>query len=171
MHSAQALSATGPSKILVLEDDFLNAMLIEQALLYAGHEVVGPAHNAQKTMKLIDNFHIDSAILNLQKNTNITMEICRKLRYLEIPWIITTANSKITIDNEFSDIPVLLKPFSVRSLIKAVANSLEYRYTLESDNKEIVMRPSGAHRPNLFAQLKDRIEMLRRSNIRIHNNL
>ncbi len=44
--------AEGPTRILVVEDEGLVAMMLEEALIEFGYSVVGPAANTKKALSL-----------------------------------------------------------------------------------------------------------------------
>lgn len=107
-----------PSRVLLVEDDVLNSMLIEESLILAGHQIVGPASTVSRALSLLDNEEIDAAIVDLQLNDEVSWDIGKKLDDLSIPWMFTTGHTLDTIDEDFSHVPVLVKPFTVRSLIE-----------------------------------------------------
>lgn len=114
-----------PAKILVLEDDLLNALLIEDTLQFAGHQVVGPAKTIPQALTLLDNREIDAAILDLQIDEKVSFDVGRRLDELKIPWAITTAHAPSFILPQFSHVDVLVKPFTVGALLQLIADLLE----------------------------------------------
>ena len=60
MYATEPKRAGQPAKILILEDDLLNAFLIEDTLEFAGHKVVGPAKSIPQALTLLDSQEIDS---------------------------------------------------------------------------------------------------------------
>lgn len=119
--------AAHPARILVLEDDILNAMLMEEALHAAGHEVVGPALTIARAMKLLEDGAIDAAVIDLQINDDVSFDVGRRLDELHIPWAITTGHAPKAIAPLFAHVPVLPKPFTVASLLKFVDATLQSR--------------------------------------------
>ncbi|RYF44310.1 MAG: response regulator [Cytophagaceae bacterium] len=107
-----------PSKILLAEDDILNAMVIQDTLNLAGHTVIGPAKTVPTALHLIEETDIDAAVVDLQLSDGASWDIGAKLEDLHIPWMFTTGHTLDTIDSEFAHVPVLLKPFSIRELIE-----------------------------------------------------
>jgi CheY-like chemotaxis protein len=57
--------ATSRPRLLVLEDEALVAMLIEDVLVDAGFEVVGPYGQAAKALTSLENRTVDAAILDV----------------------------------------------------------------------------------------------------------
>ena len=125
---AQALRQSNrPAKIMVLEDDALNAMLIQDTLQLAGHEVVGPARTIPYALSLLDYRDVDAAILDLQIDDKVSFEVGRKLDELGIPWAITTAHPRSFVLPRFSHVPLLAKPFSVVGLLELIKSLLDDR--------------------------------------------
>lgn len=116
-----------PARILVLEDDLLNSLLIEDTLQFAGHEVIGPAKTIPQALTLIDNRKLDAALLDLQIDEEVSFDVGRRLDELEIPWAFTTAHAPGFIIPQFSQVPVLSKPFTVNALLDLVEGLLDER--------------------------------------------
>ncbi|RZJ99092.1 MAG: response regulator [Novosphingobium sp.] len=123
----QSAAAAQPARILVLEDDVFNAMLMEEALQAAGHEVVGPALTIPRAMKLLEDGAVDAAVIDLQINDDVSFDVGRRLDELQIPWAITTGHAPNAIAPRFSHVRVLPKPFTVASLLKFVDATLQSR--------------------------------------------
>ncbi|MCH2137334.1 MAG: hypothetical protein MK101_12295, partial [Phycisphaerales bacterium] len=63
-------SSAGSQRILVVEDSYLIGMQLKKDLNTIGHEVIGPAPNVKKALKLISEHQICFAILDI----NLTNE-------------------------------------------------------------------------------------------------
>jgi len=113
----QLKRASRSARIMILEDDLLNAFLIEDTLKLAGHEIVGPAKTVAQALGLLEKGAIDAAILDLQINDELSYEVGRKLDQLQIPWAITTAHPPSFVGPQFSHVAFLSKPFSVAALL------------------------------------------------------
>lgn len=124
MHPQNAAAVPRPARIFVLEDDMLNALFIEDTLQFAGHEVVGPAKTIPQALAILDHRPVDAAILDLQIDEHISLDVGRKLDELRIPWAITTAHAPSFIVPQFSHVDVLMKPFPVSALLALTARLL-----------------------------------------------
>lgn len=113
-----------PAAVMVLEDDALNALLIEDALKLAGHEVRGTARSVPQALGLVEMGGIDAAILDLQIENEISFEVGRRLDQLHIPWAITTAHPRSIVGPQFSHIALLSKPFGVAALLEVIEKLL-----------------------------------------------
>ncbi len=120
-------SAPEAARILVLEDDALNAFLIEESLRLAGHEVVGPAKTVAWALALLESGEVDAAILDLQIDDGTSLDVGRRLDDLGVPYAIATGHSSRELPVQFNHVPVLAKPFTVTKLIEIVTDTLERR--------------------------------------------
>ena len=127
MYANEPTQADQPAKILILEDDLLNAFLIEDTLQFAGHQVVGPAKSIPQALTLLDSLKIDAALLDLQIDDKVSFDVGRRLDELAIPWAITTAHAPSFIGPQFAHVKVLAKPFAIASLLEVVDGLLEGR--------------------------------------------
>lgn len=123
--SKQLKRASRSARIMILEDDLLNAFLIEDTLKLAGHEIVGPAQTVPEALGLLEMAAMDAAILDLQINDEMSYEVGRKLDQLNIPWAITTAHPPSFVGPQFSHVAFLSKPFGVTALLDLVERLLD----------------------------------------------
>lgn len=107
--------------ILVVEDEFLIAAMIAEALTEAHATVVGPASTFEAGLQLASDAPIDAAVLDVNLRGVRSDPIADVLRQRSIPFILATGYG------EAIAIPpavVLCKPFTIESLIQTVRNVL-----------------------------------------------
>jgi DNA-binding response OmpR family regulator len=76
--------------ILVLEDEYLIAMSLQDALESAGSVVLGPAPSVDKAIKTIDSeAHIDAAILDVNLGGVRAYPVADRLIARKIPFVLT----------------------------------------------------------------------------------
>lgn len=114
------IRAARPSNVMVLEDDLLNAMLIEDTLKLAGHEVVGSARTVPHALGLLEKGGIDAAILDLQIDNEMSFDVGSRPDELRIPWALTTAHPRSFFSSRLSHVTLLQKPFGVTALIQLI---------------------------------------------------
>lgn len=108
-------------RILVVEDEFLVALHIEQAVRELGCLVVGPAARLQEALLLIENSEIDAAILDVSlRNGERAYPVADMLRQRGIPFLFTTAYGREGLDLPYANDAVLKKPFSQDELEDAI---------------------------------------------------
>lgn len=125
MVSNQLKRASRSARIMILEDDLLNAFLIEDTLKQAGHEIVGPAKTVPQALGLLEKGGVDAAILDLQINDELSYGVGSKLDELHIPWAITTAHPPSFVGPQFSHVAFLSKPFGVAALLDLIEKLLD----------------------------------------------
>jgi len=110
-----------PSKILLVEDEALVLMLLEDMLDEMGHAVAGTATDLAEAIELARNANYDLAIIDINLKGERTFPVAEIVQSRNLPLIFSTGYADEAIDQRFSAIPVLQKPFDDRSLAGALA--------------------------------------------------
>lgn len=111
-------------RVLVIEDEAMIAMLIEDMLTELGCAMLGPAADAPRAVAMIEQANFDAAILDVNLAGHRTMPVAAILQSKGIPFIFATGYGASGIDAEFSDRPVLTKPFRQAELEAALRSLL-----------------------------------------------
>ena len=98
-------------RILVVEDEALVAMLVEDALLEAGAEVIGPAATVAEAMQLLERERPSAAVLDLNLAGEPSTPIADVLVRLGVPFVIATGYGAEGLPEHHADVPVLAKPY------------------------------------------------------------
>src|SRR5271166_3586149 len=102
-----ATMAKKPARILVVEDEALVACGLEILLVERGYEVIGPAPNTAKALKLIARESIDAALLDVDLGRERIDCAAEALAAASVPFIFTTGYSGATaLPPAFRDRPV-----------------------------------------------------------------
>lgn len=110
------------SRILVVEDDPLVAMMLEGFLEALDRQAFGPVDSVQAALAQLDEGNIDGAIVDVHLANGETSEpVAEALAAKGIPFILTTGGFIAPPGPVFAGRPVLLKPFTVSSLEKALS--------------------------------------------------
>jgi DNA-binding response OmpR family regulator len=121
MNEKTEVTAPNPSlQILVVEDESLVAMMIEDMLTDLGHQVVATSGRMEHASKLASNANADLAILDVNLNGEETYPLAASFASRKIPFIFATGYGSSGIKSEWSDVPVLQKPFQSRELAAAI---------------------------------------------------
>jgi len=108
-------------KVLLVEDEAIIAMNLEEVLIQAGYEVVGPASTVLQAKTLINEHDdIDCAVLDVNLRGEPAYPIAELLNMKGIPFIFTSGYGKGGIDQKFSDRPVLSKPLEEELLCSLI---------------------------------------------------
>lgn len=112
-------------RILLADDESLNALALRAQLEALGHHVVGSAHNGLEAVELARNNTIDLAILDIQmpglSGIDAALEITREK---PVPIILLTGHSDPEALEKAYAAPVfhyLVKPVSLEDLVPAIA--------------------------------------------------
>jgi CheY-like chemotaxis protein len=81
--------AASPARILVVEDSSLIARKIEQVLLQAGYEVVGPAPTLKVALSKLQ-FELNAAVLDIDLRGEAVYPLAERLQELGTPFMFLT---------------------------------------------------------------------------------
>lgn len=103
-------------KIMVVEDEALVAMLVEDALLDAGFEVLGPAATVEEAMALLAQERPDAVVLDLNLAGETSTPVADELAARGIPYVIATGYGASGLPSGHQDAMVLAKPYDPAEL-------------------------------------------------------
>jgi CheY-like chemotaxis protein len=111
---------TFSKKILVVEDEFLVAMMIADMLTDLGHDVIGTAMNLAAAVQKSLSLPVDFAILDVNLNGELSYPAADALAARGIPFVFATGYSSKGLQEQYKGVPRLQKPFDLKTLEKAV---------------------------------------------------
>jgi len=109
-------------KALVVEDEFLVAMMIVDMLVDLGCEVVGTATTLKAAVEKSSALALDFAVLDVNLNGELSYPAADVLAKRRIPFLFATGYSSKGLANLYQSVPRLQKPFDIRALEKAITN-------------------------------------------------
>ncbi|QBX33394.1 response regulator [Paracoccus liaowanqingii] len=86
----------GGRSVLVVEDEPLIAMELEMMLDQRGYRVLGPVGVLESALRLLQDARPDVAILDLNLHGQLATPIVERLRALDTPFIIASADASVT---------------------------------------------------------------------------
>lgn len=98
-------------RVLVVEDEYLVAMLVEDMLEGLGYEVAQVAPTLEAATDAARNASFEVAILDINLNGNHSAPIADILIARRIPFIFATGYGPAGLDGRYADTPTLQKPF------------------------------------------------------------
>lgn len=114
-----------PLRILIAEDEALNALALRSQLEALGHTIVGPARNGREAVELATAQRADLAILDIRMPELTGLEAAEQIvRRRPIPIILLTGFSEPEFATQAAHAPVfhyLVKPVSLEELTPAIA--------------------------------------------------
>jgi DNA-binding LytR/AlgR family response regulator len=97
-------------KILLVEDEYYQALETEAMLRKAGATVVGPTAFESDVLDLLSRAPVDAALIDINLGQGATFEIAKALQKQGIPFVFLTGYDKAAIPAEMQAITVLKKP-------------------------------------------------------------
>jgi CheY-like chemotaxis protein len=114
------MSALEGKRILIVEDEFLLAMMLEEMLGELGCVVAGVAARPADALELLGSQKLDAAVLDVNLNGADSLPVAIALRKLGVPFIFATGYGGSRLTAEFADCPVVEKPYRLQDLSDAL---------------------------------------------------
>lgn len=105
-----------PRRILVVEDEALVAMLVEDALLDAGFEVIGPARTVAQALEMLAAESPSAAVLDLNLAGESSGAVADALAARGVPFVVATGYGAAGLPQGHRGVPVLPKPYDPMDL-------------------------------------------------------
>lgn len=109
-------SRNGNKRILVVDDEWLIAALLEDMVHELGHDVVGPAPNVVQALQLIADDAPDAAVLDVSLDGARSYPIADALAERGIPFVFLTGFATSDLPTAYGNRPILSKPIGLDML-------------------------------------------------------
>ena len=113
--------------VLVVEDEFLVAALLEDTLSGFGCRVIGPASTVEAGLELIRTQRIEAAVLDVNIDGLPVFPIADALAAKGVPFIFATGYGRAGVADRHGERSVLEKPYESRSLRHALESAVRGR--------------------------------------------
>jgi len=110
-------------RVLIVEDEFLIAMLLEDLLSRMGHRVVACVAGVDEAIELVNEMDIDFAILDINLGGEQSFPVAALLRQRKIPFVFATGYGTEGLADEFRNELALRKPYDPPDLERAIAEA------------------------------------------------
>jgi DNA-binding response OmpR family regulator len=107
--------------ILIVEDEWLIADMIDQALGDAGYRTIGPAASVDDALALIASERCDAALLDVNLGFEKSYPVVDRLIALHIPHLLLTGYSRSDLPERYRESRIVDKPLAPRTLIAALS--------------------------------------------------
>ncbi|KAB7771117.1 response regulator [Xanthomonas maliensis] len=122
------MSALRGVRVLVVENDDMNAMLLELQLAQLGAVVLGPVGDVADALRIIQAESPDLAVLDYRLGNGQTSEpIARQLGHSGIAFVLATGVAADTLPDGFAQAVVLTKPYLSDELTQALDQARQRR--------------------------------------------
>lgn len=102
-------------RVLLVEDEYLVAMMAEDMLHDLGAQVFGPADSAEKALQHVEYEEFDCAILDVNLRGGTSEPVAKTLASRGIPYAFATGYG-----SPQKDAVVISKPYTERMLLEAI---------------------------------------------------
>ncbi len=123
------MNQTAHRRLFIVEDEALILNLMTALVKTLGYEVADTASRLNDALLKVDNNDFDLACLDVNLAGECSYPVAFELRRRKIPFIFATGYGVAGIPAALSDAPVITKPFSSRTLGKALGEVLEQSTT------------------------------------------
>jgi len=114
------MSSAPGKRLLIVEDEFLIAIMLEDMLTELDFDVAGTASNPARALELIASTEFDAAILDVNLDGCDSFAVAAALSERRIPFIFTTGYGASRVLPEFAHHPVVQKPYRLEELSDAL---------------------------------------------------
>ena len=112
-------------RILIVEDEYLIAMSLQDALENAGSVVVGPVPSVDKAIKTIESEpHIDAAVLDVNLGGVLAYPVADMLIARKIPFVFTSGYEDNVLRSRYAQIKNCPKPYLFRAMEEALVEAM-----------------------------------------------
>lgn len=120
--SANLITAVVPgTRILVVEDEIMIAMLLEEILSDAGYTVVGPYSRLADALVAAQTLPCEAALLDVNLGGEKVFPAAEALEHRHVPFLLLSGYGDKAIPSDHPNWHSLEKPFKERELLMAIA--------------------------------------------------
>jgi DNA-binding response OmpR family regulator len=105
-------------RVLVVEDVFSMALVMENTLAALGCTVVGPVARLDDARRLALAEPLDGALLDVNLNGEAVYPVADQLQARGVPLIFVTGYSAGALPDASRNLPRVVKPFDMRALVQ-----------------------------------------------------
>jgi DNA-binding NtrC family response regulator len=108
--------------ILVVEDDYYQAVDTKEAFERAGATIAGPFSNAAAALGAVERIPPDCAVIDINLGDGPRFDLARDLKKRGIPTVFVSGYQATVLPSDLRDLAFLVKPVEAASLVKAVSD-------------------------------------------------
>jgi two-component system, response regulator PdtaR len=109
------------ARILIAEDEFLVAILLEQDVTEAGYRVVGPFTRFPEALDAVRRGGFDLALLDINMNGQMAYPLADELLTRGVPFIFLSGYGAQDLPERFRGCSRIAKPYDASTLLREVA--------------------------------------------------
>jgi len=108
-------------RFLIVEDEFLIAMMLEDMLVELGCVVAAVAASPTQALDAIPKIEIDAAVLDVNLDGADSFGIAAALRERRVPFLFATGYGGSRVPPEFATYQFIQKPYRIEELADALS--------------------------------------------------
>ncbi len=112
-------------RILLAEDEVLVGMMVHDMLVDFGFNVVGPIADLSGALTAAEAGDLDGAVLDVNLGGELIYPVAKALTERGVPFIFVTGYDGDSIDERYSQVPMLRKPIEPQHLQRMLASKPE----------------------------------------------
>jgi CheY-like chemotaxis protein len=113
------------ARVLVVEDEYLVAALIEQILESAGCIVLGPIPRVPEALDAVNDDDYDAAVLDVNLAGERINPVADALSERDVPFMFVTGYGANALPREYAERPHIGKPFRTAELVGMLSSILK----------------------------------------------
>jgi CheY-like chemotaxis protein len=121
---AQSEGPLAGVRVLIVEDEYLLAMLLEDELLSAGCTIVDVASNLEKAHEAVRRGAFDVALLDVNLGGETVYPVADALAQAGIAFVFLSGYGAGNFPERFQDRPRVGKPYEIGELLREISRSL-----------------------------------------------
>jgi DNA-binding NtrC family response regulator len=115
-------------RVLLVEDEFLVALTLEEALRDAGCVVLGPIPRVEKAVPVAREEAIDVALLDVNLAGEKVYPVAQALSERDVPFIFMTGYERVGLPATYADRPAISKPFMIDAMLDLLKDVLDHAH-------------------------------------------
>ena len=106
--------------ILLVEDEWIVAADLQDALEHAGYQVLGPAASVSQALKLLEDTQPAAAVLDVQLATENSFPVAEALRRRGTPFVLVSGYCALDLPENLRSCTLLSKPCDPQRVLEAL---------------------------------------------------
>jgi DNA-binding response OmpR family regulator len=112
---------TAALRVLVIEDEFLIAMLLEEFLLDLNFEPVGPIARLDDAVAAVNSLQFDVALLDINLGTEVSYPVADMLTARGVPFAFMSGTGRDSFPDQYRSQTNLAKPYTLDDVSSVLA--------------------------------------------------
>ena len=104
------------ARVLIVEDEFLIASMLEAHLVRLGYMVPPIAATVDEALSLLDQHRIDLAVVDINLAGTASFPVADALHARGIPFLFTTGYGQSGVPEQYRKFPIVQKPYRIAKL-------------------------------------------------------